>query len=223
MLRAHYKKEGISWKEVFGKIRDVIIKSLISIEPHVVNKFNSFSKHKNTCFEVYGFDVILDAKLKAWILEVNVCPSFSSSSFLDKKVKTMMLTDAFNCIGIRPYNRKKLEKEEEKLIKSRLLGMNKSKEPNKNKGPTHKEEIKTFKDQLENWAQEEITMLMEYEEEYMRKGQYECIFPKASNIKTYEKYFECPRRNNALLWSYLKYGKSVSLDKYYKKWTKETE
>ena len=72
MLRAHYRKVGISSKEVFSGIKDVIIKSLISIEPHIVNNFNRYSKHKNTCFEVYGFDVIIDAKLKAWILEVNV-------------------------------------------------------------------------------------------------------------------------------------------------------
>lgn len=46
MLRAHYKKLGISWKDVFGKMKDVIIKSLISIEPHIVNNFNRYSKHK---------------------------------------------------------------------------------------------------------------------------------------------------------------------------------
>jgi tubulin polyglutamylase TTLL4 len=106
MLRAHYQKVGISSKEIFSGIKDVIIKSLISIEPHIVNNFNRYSKYKNTCFEVYGFDVIIDAKLKSWILEVNVCPSFSSSSFLDKKVKTMMLSDAFHCIGIIPFDRK---------------------------------------------------------------------------------------------------------------------
>mmetsp|Transcript_16648 Transcript_16648/g.14553 ORF Transcript_16648/g.14553 Transcript_16648/m.14553 type:complete len:88 (-) Transcript_16648:522-785(-) len=72
MLKAHYKKCGISVKEVFGGIKDVIIKSLISIEPHIVNNFNRFTKHKDTCFEVYGFDVIIDANIKAWILEVNV-------------------------------------------------------------------------------------------------------------------------------------------------------
>lgn len=91
MLRAHFQKVGISNKEVFARIKDVIIKTLISVEPHIVNKFNCFAKHRNVCFEVYGFDVIIDHKLRPWILEVNVSPSLSSSSFLDKKVKTMML------------------------------------------------------------------------------------------------------------------------------------
>lgn len=39
-------------------------------------------------FEIYGFDVILDGKLKPVLLEVNVLPSLSSSSELDRRIKT---------------------------------------------------------------------------------------------------------------------------------------
>lgn len=191
MLREHYRKMGISVKEVFASIKDVIIKSLIAIEPHIVNNFNRFTKYKNTCFEVYGFDVLLDSKLRPWVLEVNVCPSLSSSSYLDKKIKTMMLSDVFNCIGIIPFDRKKLEKEEEKLTKDRLLGLAKNKEAGKTKILVRKDgELKDFKEQIENFSLEDVEMLMEYDEENARKGCFECIFPKASSIKTYEKFFE---------------------------------
>lgn len=189
MLKQHYKKMGINSKEVFGGIKDVIIKSLISIEPHIVNNFNRFTKHKNTCFEVYGFDVIVDAKLKAWILEVNVCPSFSSSSYLDKKIKTMMLCDAFHCVGFQPFDRKKLEKEEERQAKNRLLGFDK-KDTSKPIGIAKIEaEQANFKKYVEDLGKDDINMLMEYEEELSRKGYYEPIFPKQSNIKYYEKFF----------------------------------
>ena len=86
-----------------------------------------FTKYKNVCFEVYGFDVLLDQNLKAWLLEVNVCPSLSSSSPMDKRIKTTMLSDAFNLIGVQPYDRKKLEKEQESVHKRRLLGLEKGK------------------------------------------------------------------------------------------------
>lgn len=82
-------------------------------------------------------------------------------------------------------------------------------------------EIKDFKAQIENFGLDDIKMLMEYEEEISRKGYYELIFPKPSNVRTYEKFFECPRYNNSILWSYLKYGKNVSLAKHYKRLNKE--
>ena len=64
---------------------------------------------------------------------------------------------------------------------------------------------------------------MDFDEENARKGHFECIFPKPSNVKTYENYFECPRHNNILLWSYIKYGKSAPIEKYYKRLVKELE
>jgi len=51
------------------------------------------NKNKNAGFEVYGFDVLVDANLRPWLLEVNVSPSLSSSSPLDKQIKTTLLSD----------------------------------------------------------------------------------------------------------------------------------
>lgn len=88
------------------RVKDVIIKSLICQEPHIINTMNRFTKHKNVCFELYGFDILLDAKLKPWLLEVNISPSFSSSSPLDKRIKSVLICDTFNLIGVYPYDRK---------------------------------------------------------------------------------------------------------------------
>lgn len=105
------------------RIKDVIIKTMISIEPHVVATFSRCTKHRNVCFELYGFDILLDAKLKAWLLEVNISPSLSSSSPLDKKIKTVLICDTLNQIGVYPYDRKQYEKEMESILKKRLLGL----------------------------------------------------------------------------------------------------
>jgi hypothetical protein len=71
-LKKKYQELGIDYDAVFGSIKDVIIKTLISLEPNVVSIMNKNTKHRNQCFEVYGFDIIVDAKLKAWLLEVIV-------------------------------------------------------------------------------------------------------------------------------------------------------
>jgi tubulin polyglutamylase TTLL4 len=110
------------------RIKDVIIKTLISVEPHVVSTASRCTKHRNVCFELYGFDILLDSKLKPWLLEVNISPSLSSSSPLDKKIKTVLICDTLNLVGVFPYDRKQYERETEQTMKNRLLGLDKHRE-----------------------------------------------------------------------------------------------
>lgn len=113
----------LDWEITEEKIKDVIIKSLISAEPHIVNSTNRASKYKNNFFELYGFDILLDSTLKPWLLEINISPSLNSSSPLDKKIKTMLLSDIFNTIGIVPYDKKIYEKEQEDMKLQKFLGL----------------------------------------------------------------------------------------------------
>ena len=115
--------QGVNWPEIWDSIRDLVIKSIISVEPMLANNLNRASRNRHLCFEVYGFDVILDHNLKPWLLEINVLPSLSSSSKLDKKVKTALMTDVFSVIGITPYNKKKLERLQESTKWYRFSGM----------------------------------------------------------------------------------------------------
>jgi tubulin polyglutamylase TTLL6/13 len=45
------------------------------------------------CFEVLGFDVILDNKLEPHVLEVNHSPSFATDTPLDHHVKFSVIKD----------------------------------------------------------------------------------------------------------------------------------
>ncbi|CAE7420517.1 Ttll5 [Symbiodinium natans] len=73
---------------------DLIVKTLLGVE------FLACI-HENSCFELYGFDVLVDESLKPWLLEVNLSPSMQADSPLDKQIKSTLLTDAFNLLGIR--------------------------------------------------------------------------------------------------------------------------
>jgi len=51
------------------------------------------------CFEVLGFDVIIDHKFKPWILEVNHTPSFTTDSPFDYLLKFNVIKDTINLMN----------------------------------------------------------------------------------------------------------------------------
>ena len=124
-LAKAFEAQGLDWDGIWAKIKDLVIKSIISVEPILANNLNRASRNRHLCFEVYGFDVIIDHNMKPWLLEVNVLPSLSSSSQLDKKIKTSLMTDVFSTIGMVPYNRKKFERAQESNYWNRFSGLKK--------------------------------------------------------------------------------------------------
>ena len=58
------------------------------------------------CFEVLGFDIILDHKLKPYVLEVNALASFGTDSPLDKKVKLDLMRDTFTMLNLSTKRKK---------------------------------------------------------------------------------------------------------------------
>lgn len=88
----------------------------MAVEPEITTQMR-VTKHKGQCFEIYGFDVIIDDTFRPWLLEVNVAPSLSSSSPYDKKVKTTLLSDTMHLMGYNIFDRKKMDEERQKKKK----------------------------------------------------------------------------------------------------------
>jgi hypothetical protein len=47
-------------------------------------------------------------------------------------------------------------------------------------------------------------VVVEFLEEFSRKGNFDLIFPRAANVESYKKYFKVPRASNILIWRWLK-------------------
>jgi len=62
------------------------------------------------CFQVLGFDVMIDKKFKPWLIEVNQSPSFATDSPLDYMTKKAVLADAFKMLNCSVKKRKKIMK-----------------------------------------------------------------------------------------------------------------
>jgi len=92
---------------MWSRIYDVILKTLICGESHVMQQLKKIGVHRNNCFEVFGYDVLIDSDLKPWLVEVNLSPALATDSPLDHKIKGTLLTDIFNLIGVKRFDRKK--------------------------------------------------------------------------------------------------------------------
>uniref|UniRef100_A0A673K8L8 Tubulin--tyrosine ligase-like protein 5 n=1 Tax=Sinocyclocheilus rhinocerous TaxID=307959 RepID=A0A673K8L8_9TELE len=98
MLR-YLRQEGKDTTLLMGQIEELIIKALLSAEIHIATACKMFVPHRCNCFELYGFDVLIDSNLKPWLLEVNLSPSLACDAPLDLKIKASMISDMFSLVG----------------------------------------------------------------------------------------------------------------------------
>eukprot|EP01135_Chromosphaera_perkinsii_P009450 Nk52_evm8s1762 gene=Nk52_evmTU8s1762 len=86
------KHSSAECNALFLKIEDIIVKSLLSVQKTMIN-----DKH---CFELYGYDILIDDNLKPWLLEVNASPSLTADTSSDYRLKSNLLDDTFSVIDM---------------------------------------------------------------------------------------------------------------------------
>ncbi|XP_075427853.1 putative tubulin polyglutamylase TTLL9 isoform X2 [Ascaphus truei] len=77
---------------LFQNMDNIFIKTLQSVQKIIIN-----DKH---CFELYGYDILLDQDLKPWLLEVNASPSLTASSQDDYELKCHLLEDTLHVVDM---------------------------------------------------------------------------------------------------------------------------
>jgi hypothetical protein len=92
---------------LWSRIFDVIIKSLVSGEHYVLAALKKNGTHRSNCFEIFGYDILIDSDLKPWLMEVNLSPSLATESPLDITIKANLIADTFNLIGVKKFDRRK--------------------------------------------------------------------------------------------------------------------
>jgi tubulin polyglutamylase TTLL4 len=96
---------GVNVELMWSKIYDTVLKSFISVEKYLFDSTKEVQTNPNSTksnfFELFGYDILLDNDLNPWILEVNRGPSLKAESPIDFHVKSNLLIDMFNLVGIR--------------------------------------------------------------------------------------------------------------------------
>lgn len=73
------------------------------------------------CFELLGFDILLDTNLRPWILEVNHAPSFTTDSPLDFKVKKGLIADTIRLLNLTFFKKMKYKKQKALEFQKRAI------------------------------------------------------------------------------------------------------
>jgi len=111
--RAAYKRTGAKWNVDMMKrhimktagidtvnrmlvdIESIIIHSLIAVQKVMIN-----DKH---CFEMYGYDILIDVDYKPWLLEVNASPSLTANTVMDYDMKFGLCDDVLSILDPEKY------------------------------------------------------------------------------------------------------------------------
>ncbi|CAD6185802.1 unnamed protein product [Caenorhabditis auriculariae] len=209
-LWQYFENRGEKSEVIREKIENTIIKAFIACEKPVREHMARYVQHGFICHELFGIDILLDEDLKPWlfggeydiisIMKVNISPSLHSGTPLDISVKAPLAKDVLNMAGI--YVPPEADDMDTADYSTRPRN-----------GPKGREQIikeaswvEAYRDELgelnpkilKRLTAEDTRMLVEFEDELKRCGDFKLIFPTA-HTQPMLRYFAEPLYANLLL------------------------
>lgn len=105
IYRNFLKKNNIEWKNIRKKIKDIIIKSIISVYRNLTEVNEKLKVEDQSFYEVLGYDILIDNKFNPKLLEINYTPNMMFSNKLDREIKSNLFVDTLNLVGITPFSK----------------------------------------------------------------------------------------------------------------------
>ena len=103
-LRVYLCKHNIDDRMLWHRITSLIIITLLS-------QVQDIPSDSCNCFEMFGFDVLIDEKMKPWLLEVNFSPALGNDCTQDELVKRPLLNDILEILSFTDADIKRGRKE----------------------------------------------------------------------------------------------------------------
>ncbi|XP_058494749.1 tubulin polyglutamylase TTLL7 isoform X1 [Solea solea] len=199
-------KRSISWFTEFlrtndydvakfwGDVSELVVKTLIVAEPHVLHAYRMCRPGQppgsdSVCFEVLGFDIILDRKLKPWLLEINRAPSFGTDQKIDYDVKKGVLLDALRLLNIRASDKKRNLAQQKAEAQRRLYGHGSVKKLSATSSDWEKQRhtLERRREELKERLAQVRKQISREEHEKQHLGNYRRIYPPDDKLLL-EKY-----------------------------------
>jgi len=101
----HYlKSKNVDFDALFKKIKDLIIKSVISFHKKLLFRNKKMINERNV-FTILGIDILITDKFEPVLIEINNRPSLGIYDLVDEPIKTNLFADTLNIVGISLFSR----------------------------------------------------------------------------------------------------------------------
>ncbi|KAH0519436.1 Tubulin polyglutamylase TTLL7 [Microtus ochrogaster] len=168
----------------WNDISELVVKTLIVAEPHVLHAYRMCRPgqppgSQSVCFEVLGFDILLDRKLKPWLLEINRAPSFGTDQKIDYDVKRGVLLNALKLLNIRTSDKRKNMAKQKAEAQKRLYGQNPIRRlsPGSSDWEQQRHQLERRKEELKERLVQVRKQVSREEHENRHMGNYRRIYP----------------------------------------------
>lgn len=108
-IYAYLAARGVDTVKLKHTIDQMIIKTLIVGQPMIAHTYGLAQADINSndlCFQILGFDVLINENLEPILLEVNHTPSFKTDTPLDNFIKRNLIKDTLNLLNVNVENKK---------------------------------------------------------------------------------------------------------------------
>ena len=107
---------NVDVSKLMNEIEKIVIITLITAGTSMRICQETRTKHRKLCYELYGFDILIDEKMNCHLIEVNMKPNMSGlSSLLDFFMKYSIILDMLRLANIIDYDYNASDEKKEKL------------------------------------------------------------------------------------------------------------
>ena len=111
----YLKKNNMDWNNIHEKIIDVIIKTILTVHEQILDKIEKEGLNERSFFNLIGFDILITEKYNPVLLEINYSPSLYIYDNLDIIIKSNLIADTFNLVGITPFSEEMFYNKDKKI------------------------------------------------------------------------------------------------------------
>jgi hypothetical protein len=122
---AEVKARGFDVPALKAQIDEMIRLSVASVQPFLANNYRtavSVNDGKSRCFQLLGFDIMIDKNARPWLLEVNHMPMLDIDTAFDRELKFDVITGIFKILGLTAGFRQEVIRRQKAETELRING-----------------------------------------------------------------------------------------------------